>query len=49
MGDSPSSNKTPKNPDKEKEKYVWMVHSGGFYLVEKQKNPQLLTQTLHWF
>ncbi|HWC59711.1 MAG TPA: urate hydroxylase PuuD [Verrucomicrobiae bacterium] len=38
-----------KNPGKEKEKYVWMVHSGGFYLVEKQKNPQLLAQTLHWF
>jgi len=37
------------NPEKEKEKYVWMVHSGGFYLVEKQKNPQLLAQTLHWF
>jgi uncharacterized membrane protein len=37
------------HPDKEKEKYVWMVHSGGFYLVEKQKNPQLLAQTLHWF
>jgi uncharacterized membrane protein len=26
-----------------------MVHSGGFYLVEKQKNPKLLPQTLHWF
>ena len=37
------------NPDKEQEKYVWMVHSGGFYLVEKQKNPRLLAQTLHWF
>src|SRR6185312_4395446 len=37
------------NPSAEKEKYVWMVHSGGFYLVEKQKNPQLLAQTLHWF
>src|ERR1700759_824655 len=38
-----------KNPDKSPEKYVWMVHSGGFYLVEKQKNPQMLRQTLHWF
>jgi uncharacterized membrane protein len=37
------------NPGAEKEKHVWMVHSGGFYLVEKQKNPQLLAQTLHWF
>ncbi len=31
------------------EKYVWMVHSGGFYLVEKQKCPQMMGQTLHWF
>ncbi|HJR07836.1 MAG TPA: urate hydroxylase PuuD [Pyrinomonadaceae bacterium] len=26
---------------------VWMVHSGGFYVVEKQKQPG--TQELHWF
>jgi uncharacterized membrane protein len=26
---------------------IWMVHSGGFYVVEKQKQPG--TQTLHWF
>jgi uncharacterized membrane protein len=39
-----------KNPgDKNPEKLVWMVHSGGFYLVEKEKNPRLLSQTLHWF
>src|SRR5579872_4451445 len=31
------------------EKFVWMVHSGGFYQVEKQKRPQLMPQTLHWF
>jgi len=31
------------------EKFVWMVHSGGFYLVEKQKRPNLMPQTLHWF
>ncbi len=31
------------------DKYVWMVHSGGFYLVEKQKRPSLMGQTLHWF
>src|SRR4029077_6397859 len=31
------------------EKFVWMVHSGGFYLVEKQKRPQLMPQKLHWF
>lgn len=26
---------------------VWMVHSGGFYVVEKQKSPG--THSLHWF
>jgi uncharacterized membrane protein len=31
------------------EKFVWMVHSGGFYLVEKQKRPQMMPQSLHWF
>ncbi len=28
---------------------VWMVHSGGFYVVEKRKVPDLLSRTLHWF
>jgi uncharacterized membrane protein len=28
---------------------VWMVHSGGFYLVGKQKKPQLMPHKLHWF
>lgn len=28
---------------------VWMVHSGGFYVVEKQKVPTLMPSTLHWF
>jgi uncharacterized membrane protein len=32
-----------------KDKYIWMVHSGGFYLVEKQRRPTLMGQTLHWF
>ncbi|HWF18629.1 MAG TPA: urate hydroxylase PuuD [Verrucomicrobiae bacterium] len=31
------------------EKFVWMVHSGGFYQVEKQKRPKLMPSTLHWF
>src|SRR5437762_3732307 len=31
------------------EKQVWMVHSGGFYIVDKQKVPEQLPQTLHWF
>jgi uncharacterized membrane protein len=28
---------------------VWMVHSGGFYVVEKQKKPLLMPGKLHWF
>jgi uncharacterized membrane protein len=28
---------------------VWMVHSGGFYRVEKQKAPQVMPEKLHWF
>ena len=29
--------------------FVWMVHSGGFYAVEKQKVPTVIPGTLHWF
>jgi len=28
---------------------VWMVHSGGFYLVDKIKVPSPMPRTLHWF
>ena len=28
---------------------VWMVHSGGFYVVQKQGTGVLLPQKLHWF
>jgi uncharacterized membrane protein len=28
---------------------VWMVHSGGFYVVERRKVPELASRTLHWF
>jgi uncharacterized membrane protein len=28
---------------------IWMVHSGGFYVVEKRKVPDILSRTLHWF
>ncbi len=28
---------------------VWMVHSGGFYVMEKQKGVELQPRTLHWF
>ncbi len=31
------------------ENKVYMVHSGGFYLVDKQKNPKLVPSKLHWF
>ena len=31
------------------EKSLWMVHSGGFYIVERQKIPKALPQQLHWF
>lgn len=28
---------------------LWLVHSGGFYVVRKQKVPQLMSMRLHWF
>jgi uncharacterized membrane protein len=28
---------------------LWMVHSGGFYVVEKRKVPDLVSRRLHWF
>jgi uncharacterized membrane protein len=28
---------------------LWMVHGGGFYLVEKQKSPRIMPRVLHWF
>jgi uncharacterized membrane protein len=28
---------------------IWMVHSGGFYVVEKRRVPDLVSRTLHWF
>ena len=28
---------------------VWLVHSGGFYIVHKDKSPPRLPPTLHWF
>jgi len=33
----------------DRERSLWLVHSGGFYIVERQKIPQALPQTLHWF
>ena len=37
------------SPDGKNDKNVWLVHSGGFYLIEKQKRPLLMPQVLHWF
>jgi uncharacterized membrane protein len=31
------------------EKHIWMVHSGGFYRVEKQRVPSVMPEKLHWF
>lgn len=28
---------------------LWLVHGGGFYLVEKQRLPEMRPQILHWF
>lgn len=28
---------------------IWMVHGGGFYLVEKQKWPEIMPRNLMWF
>lgn len=28
---------------------IWMVHSGGFYVVERRKAPDLASRALHWF
>ena len=33
----------------DREQSLWLVHSGGFYIVERQRVPQALPQTLHWF
>ena len=36
-------------PDEKSDKYIWMVHSGGFYKVDKQKVPEVMPEKLHWF
>jgi uncharacterized membrane protein len=39
-------------PDKQhqpEDKIVWMVHSGGFYRVEKLRAPRVMPEKLHWF
>lgn len=40
----------PVSPDDEVEGQLWMVHSGGFYRVDKiMVAPRTLPKTLHWF
>jgi uncharacterized membrane protein len=33
----------------DREDSLWLVHSGGFYIVERQRVPKELPQSLHWF
>src|SRR5262245_1581536 len=33
----------------DREDSLWLVHSGGFYIVQRQRVPKNLPQTLHWF
>ena len=41
---------TPPEPDRPNVAgELWMVHSGGFYQVLKQRRPERLPKTLHWF
>jgi len=40
----------PEKPNESVEGEVWMVHSGGFYQVERRKiGPGQMPRTLHWF
>lgn len=40
----------PTVPDDEVEGQLWMVHSGGFYRVDKiQVAPKVMPRSLHWF
>ncbi len=41
--------KEPPPAGQEKENRIWMVHSGGFYAVEKVKVPGAMPPKLHWF
>ena len=42
----PAEEKTGPRSDKPQ---VWMVHSGGFYVIEKEKSPAVLPRNLRWF
>jgi uncharacterized membrane protein len=44
MGAEPAA-----KPGEPPDKNVWMVHSGGFYKVEKLRVPNVMPEKLHWF
>ena len=44
-----SLNSKPQRALPRQMKNVWMVHSGGFYRVEKQTVPNVIPEKLHWF
>lgn len=45
-----ASLEAPEKPDERVEGSLWMVHSGGFYEVQKRKiRPGEMPKTLHWF
>src|SRR5262249_49362089 len=33
----------------DKEQSLWLVHSGGVFIVPRQRGPQKFSPTLHWF
>jgi uncharacterized membrane protein len=41
--------KTGEKEGAQPERKVWMVHSGGFYAVQKVKAPSPMPEKLHWF
>jgi len=41
--------KPPDQTPARDERIVWMVHSGGFYRVEKLRVPRVIPEKLHWF
>jgi len=41
--------KEPSKPQESDDDLGWMVHSGGFYKVKKEKVPAVMPGKLHWF
>ncbi|MBI3543862.1 MAG: urate hydroxylase PuuD, partial [Deltaproteobacteria bacterium] len=45
-----SALEAPETPDEKIEGQLWMVHSGGFYQVQRRRiGPGQMPKTLHWF